>query len=124
MAITTITPSYPGNVHSATPYSAVFVLAGNDNADPGTLNSTQVLAGCMPGPLKEFLQRHADWTVLNLGGTLCGVVHCRTVGATGRDPQAIRLVWLTAGMKAAVDGGMVTAVVVTFEIRLSQSERT
>lgn len=120
MAVTVITPLYPGV--RQTPYSAYFVCAGDDATAPGTLGRTAVLAGCPEGPLKTLLTRTADWTVFNLGNANCGLIHCRvsTLGSNGLISTSARFLWTATGLKAAV--APVSGALLV-EIRLSQTER-
>jgi hypothetical protein len=104
---------------AASPYSLVLDAAGDGAA--ATKTNVEVLAACTTGPFKARLAKVADWTAFNLGGSLCGLVHARSIvnrtGPTSGEPSALEFFWTATGIKVACTGEC------QIEIRLQHSER-
>ena len=84
---------------SASPHTLTIRLTGDNTAD--TQTSTQVLAACAAGPLKEALTRITNWTVFNLGGALCKAIHVREFinRTSGAEPTTAEFFWTATGIK-------------------------
>lgn len=103
-----------------TPHGLVLNLIGTGGV--ATQSRTIILGMCAAGPLRELLARTLDWTVFNLGGTLCGKVHVREIvdragGAGTGESSPTEFFWTANGVKADCVGTC------QIEIRLQHTER-